>query len=425
MRGDPGGRRGLPAADRLPGGARRRRSAGGLGRDASTGPRSTSSSCARPGTTPSAATSSWPGPRSLPRVLNPLDVLEWNTDKERYLTDLAAAGVPVVPTAVRRARRRRSSRAWRAVRRQAGGLGRRAQLGSLRSRARTRRPRALVAPHPRRGPDGDGAAVLRTTRGRRLSSTWRATYSHALARHVPLPRRASARSSTSTSTSARPRRRRPSGRSPTAAIACAPGGASLRTGRPRSTSAVLELEISEPVALPRARRGRGRAARGGDRGAASAGARVVLISGADTASVTLGGVSVVDTLGRPLRDLRISVTDRCNFRCVYCMPKEVFGARLPVPRALASSSPSRRSRASRERSRDLGVEKIRLTGGEPLVRRDLERLIAHARRDRRPRPHADHERFAPRRRRRRRLREAGLKRITVSLDSLDDDVFAP
>ena len=82
-----------------------------------------------------------------------------------------------------------------------------------------------------------------------------------------------------------------------------------------------------------------------------------------------------DTLGRPLRDLRISVTDRCNFRCIYCMPKEVFGRDyLFLPRP--SCSRSRRSRALARIFVGLGVEKIRLTGGEPLLRRDLERLVA-------------------------------------------------
>ena len=92
-----------------------------------------------------------------------------------------------------------------------------------------------------------------------------------------------------------------------------------------------------------------------------------------------------DRLDRPLRDLRISVTDRCNFRCVYCMPKEVFDndhAFLPH-----SATPHLRGNRARWRgcSSRTGVKKLRLTGGEPLLRRDLERLIdarraAHARR---------------------------------------------
>ena len=77
-----------------------------------------------------------------------------------------------------------------------------------------------------------------------------------------------------------------------------------------------------------------------------------------------------DRLGRPLRDLRISVTDRCNFRCVYCMPKEVFGSDyqfLERKELLTFEEITRLARIFRE----LGIEKIRLTGGEPLVRRNL------------------------------------------------------
>src|SRR5262245_20706790 len=84
--------------------------------------------------------------------------------------------------------------------------------------------------------------------------------------------------------------------------------------------------------------------------------------------------SLPHTLGRPLRDLRISVTDRCNFRCVYCMPKEVFGRDfqfLPSRLLLTFEEITRLTRIFV----DLGVEKVRLTGGEPLVRRDLESLV--------------------------------------------------
>src|SRR3954447_6458958 len=82
-----------------------------------------------------------------------------------------------------------------------------------------------------------------------------------------------------------------------------------------------------------------------------------------------------DKLGRPLRDLRISVTDRCNFRCVYCMPKEVFGrdfAFLPSSELLSFEEIARLARVFVA----AGVEKRRRSGGEPLVRRDLEKLIA-------------------------------------------------
>ena len=84
---------------------------------------------------------------------------------------------------------------------------------------------------------------------------------------------------------------------------------------------------------------------------------------------------VLDAFGRPLRDLRISVTDRCNFRCTYCMPKEIFGhdhTFLDRADLLDFEEITRVARAAV----GLGVEKLRLTGGEPLIRRDLERLVA-------------------------------------------------
>src|ERR1700738_3934459 len=83
---------------------------------------------------------------------------------------------------------------------------------------------------------------------------------------------------------------------------------------------------------------------------------------------------VLDKRSRPLRDLRISVTDRCNFRCTYCMPKEVFGrdfAFLARAELLSFEEIARLTRAFA----DEGVGKVRLTGGEPLLRRDLERLV--------------------------------------------------
>jgi cyclic pyranopterin phosphate synthase len=133
------------------------------------------------------------------------------------------------------------------------------------------------------------------------------------------------------------------------------------------------------------------------------------------------GTNPLDTLGRPLHDLRISVTDRCNFRCVYCMPKEVFGKDFQfLPRAdiLTFEEIERLVRIFVS----LGVQKIRLTGGEPLVRRDLERLV---------------EKLAQigdldltlttngslLSQKARALAAAGLRRVTVSLDSLDDATF--
>jgi GTP 3',8-cyclase len=128
----------------------------------------------------------------------------------------------------------------------------------------------------------------------------------------------------------------------------------------------------------------------------------------------------LDRLGRPLRDLRISVTDRCNFRCVYCMPKSVFGAGyrfLDRKELLTFEEIARVARIAV----GLGVEKIRLTGGEPLVRKDVETLIGM---------------LAPLgaeltlttnasllAAKAQRLADAGLHRVTVSLDSLDDETF--
>src|SRR5256884_3490387 len=130
---------------------------------------------------------------------------------------------------------------------------------------------------------------------------------------------------------------------------------------------------------------------------------------------------LADSLGRSLRDLRVSVTDRCNFRCVYCMPKDVFGRDYPfLPHSdlLTFEEITRLARLFEAH----GVQKIRLTGGEPLLRKRLERLIemlkgvgeidltlttngallAHKARE---------------------LKAAGLDRVTVSLDALDDGIF--
>src|SRR5688500_7587693 len=134
------------------------------------------------------------------------------------------------------------------------------------------------------------------------------------------------------------------------------------------------------------------------------------------AAPAFAGGALADTRGRAMRDLRISVTDRCNFRCVYCMPREVFDAGhefLPHSAILSFEEIARLARVFV----GLGVKKIRLTGGEPLVRKQLPRLVGmlsglgvaitlttngsllakHARA----------------------LREAGLDRVTVSHDSLD------
>ena len=129
-----------------------------------------------------------------------------------------------------------------------------------------------------------------------------------------------------------------------------------------------------------------------------------------------------DARGRALRDLRISVTDRCNFRCTYCMPREVFDADYPfLPHAevLTFEEVVRVARAFRA----LGTEKFRLTGGEPLMRKDVERLVAMLRE---ALPGADltlTTNGSALKAKAAALKAAGLDRITVSLDSLDDATF--
>ncbi len=129
-----------------------------------------------------------------------------------------------------------------------------------------------------------------------------------------------------------------------------------------------------------------------------------------------------DRLGRRLHDLRISVTDRCNFRCTYCMPSEIFGrdyAFLPRAEILTFEEITRLARLFV----GLGVRKLRLTGGEPLVRRDLPDLVAKLAAIEGVEDIALTTNGALLRAQSRSLREAGLRRVTVSLDSLDDAVF--
>ena len=156
-------------------------------------------------------------------------------------------------------------------------------------------------------------------------------------------------------------------------------------------------------------------------------ARVIPLTDARTATTLAGAPRVTptgllaDSLGRSLRDLRVSVTDRCNFRCVYCMPKDVFGRDYPFlshADLLTFEEIARLARLFKAH----GIEKIRLTGGEPLLRRNLERLV---------------EMLAAiggldltlttngalLARKARELKAAGLNRVTVSLDAIDDDIF--
>lgn len=133
-----------------------------------------------------------------------------------------------------------------------------------------------------------------------------------------------------------------------------------------------------------------------------------------------------DTRGRPLRDLRISVTDRCNFRCSYCMPKDVFGKHysyLPHSALLSFEEITRIARAAVRH----GVRKLRLTGGEPLLRKGIEALIAQLAALRTPAGQplditltTNGSLLA---RKAQALKDAGLRRVTVSLDGLDDATF--
>jgi len=132
-------------------------------------------------------------------------------------------------------------------------------------------------------------------------------------------------------------------------------------------------------------------------------------------------MTLSDTLNRPLRDLRISVTDRCNFRCVYCMPKEIFGSDYEYLRRDQILTFEEIARLAGIFVNH-GVQKIRLTGGEPLVRRDLHLLVKMLAEI----PHLDltlTTNGALLAKQAQALKEAGLKRVSVSLDSLDDDVF--
>jgi cyclic pyranopterin phosphate synthase len=132
---------------------------------------------------------------------------------------------------------------------------------------------------------------------------------------------------------------------------------------------------------------------------------------------------VLDSLDRPLRDLRISVTDRCNLRCRYCMPREVYGPSfrfLPRAELLSFEEIACLARAFA----NLGVRKLRLTGGEPLLRRDLERLVAMLREIDGIEEVAMTTNGVLLAERAHALARAGLTRVTVSLDALEDEVLA-
>ncbi len=133
-----------------------------------------------------------------------------------------------------------------------------------------------------------------------------------------------------------------------------------------------------------------------------------------------------DTLGRPLRDMRISVTDRCNFRCGYCMPRTAFGADhpfLPQAELLSFEEITRAARIALS----LGVTKLRLTGGEPLLRKDIDKLIAQLANlrtlDGLPPELTLTTNGSLLKRKAQALKDAGLHRVTVSLDALDETTF--
>lgn len=150
------------------------------------------------------------------------------------------------------------------------------------------------------------------------------------------------------------------------------------------------------------------------------------LAGTPVAALPAAGMPVQDRLQRPLRDLRISVTDRCNFRCTYCMPREQFGtdyAFLPHSALLSFEEITHLARVAVE----LGVEKIRLTGGEPLLRKQIEVLVGMLARLRTPQGKPVELTLTTNgtllARKAQALADAGLTRVTVSLDALDEALF--
>jgi len=148
--------------------------------------------------------------------------------------------------------------------------------------------------------------------------------------------------------------------------------------------------------------------------------KVIAIQPSRVAAPVFQGGKLADTRGRTMRDLRISVTDRCNFRCVYCMPREVFDSSYRFLRHEDILSFEEIARLARVFV-GLGVSKIRLTGGEPLVRRNLDRLVEMlAELDAEVTLTTNGSLLA---KQAAALKKAGLDRVTVSLDSLDDATF--
>ena len=148
--------------------------------------------------------------------------------------------------------------------------------------------------------------------------------------------------------------------------------------------------------------------------------KVIPIVPGRVAAPQFSGGELRDTRARAMRDLRISVTDRCNFRCTYCMPREVFDSNyrfLPHDAILSFEEIARLARVFV----GLGVRKIRLTGGEPLVRKQLHRLVALL--AELPVEITLTTNGSLLARQARALKQAGLHRVTVSLDSLDEATF--
>jgi molybdenum cofactor biosynthesis protein A, bacterial len=145
---------------------------------------------------------------------------------------------------------------------------------------------------------------------------------------------------------------------------------------------------------------------------------------ADAKTLTLPplGTPMIDQRQRPLRDLRISVTDRCNFRCTYCMPKNAFGRNHPFLSHSDMLTFEEIARLVKVFVR-LGVRKVRLTGGEPLIRKHLENLIALLREVDNDLDLALTTNASMLAKKAQVLRDAGLHRITVSLDAIDDETF--
>lgn len=132
--------------------------------------------------------------------------------------------------------------------------------------------------------------------------------------------------------------------------------------------------------------------------------------------------SITDKFGRPIRDLRISVTDRCNFRCRYCMPKEIFGDDFEFMKKDELLSFEELERIAKIYA-SLGVKKLRITGGEPLLRRDLHELIARLDRIEGIEDIGMTTNGLLLKKHGKKLYDAGLRRLNISLDAMDDELF--